>query len=602
MDFNRYLILFLAVLFIGCGGSTTEKKEAFNPSPKLIITQPPVANERSTVELVVDATDDKSIKSYLWKQSSGLPVTIINSDQSIASFKAPSILLSEGVQEFVFEVLVTDNEGATTRAELNVKVQPISKTPTVNVTREIVNKSGAFTMLNWQTDGEPITQVELVANDNQPYNIDVIDHNSASFNVPQAFEQNISTTFTLIIEDEDGNTARSTIKVIGTPVQSYFKEPRIIYEKENNIYNLSNKMSAISITDNYYNLEVLDYYDGNLVPNTDFQLSTVKGDRSLFIDLNKDGFIDALTSEPDLTVGKEYCRPGQWKKVLHINYGNVDGFSEPVVFLDFGCEGNEDFIGNLTDIKDINDDDNLDLKISRSWHLYSDISQSYEVDPTYDSNWVWLHADPYPTEVEKVLLDLNSDFKTDIIQINEIEKCPDNFARPFYVCGTLLWQQKQENNSYSEPIALDSSFGNYRNFRLADVNQDGVNELVVNFSQLVEVDDSFSSRQITDEAHWYQISQDGSVEMAVLDRISHFTDLYGRQTPYFVHINFETGTLTHYQYNQAVKRPVITEVMKLAPLGNEYDKPLLLDIDLDGDIDILSNADNKIYLFENTYQ
>ncbi|MCG7565816.1 hypothetical protein MHM95_05885 [Pseudoalteromonas sp. CnMc7-15] len=596
MKFYSFLSLLIVFLISGCGGSN-DKEEPTNNPPVITVSYQPLVNERSTVFLSVIARDDESIESYLWKQKSGLPVTLTNPNQENASFKAPSLSLLQGVQKLAFEVLVTDGEGAVASADLVVEVQPISRKPVVTVTEEINGKSGAFTMLTWDVDGEPIADISLTTDYQEEFNIKLIDNNKAEFNFPKAFSETVSTNLNLTIEDEDGNSTSKVIKVESSPVVNFLSEPELIYEADHKIVDLSDDFSSLIYYDDSYNLRSLKYHNGMLIENVDFDFSTVIN-FSLFYDVNNDGLVDALSDYKDYDSAKGYCMPDEWKSVIIVNYGYQGGFMGPEVIADLGCEGYPEST-TLMDVKDINDDGYADLKTTGIWSLYNELKNSYEPDDLYDSSWVRLNTDASSTEVEKVLFDIDSDSNTDIVQISGAEICPEYDRYDYFVCGTLSWRKQLADNSYASPKELDNQLGSYSNFRLLDVDNDESQELVVDLSSPIQTNSS--SRVLDTKARWYEVKEDGIAEANDFERISHFIDLYGTQSPYFFDININEGLLTHYEYNELLKRPVITAVIKLSTLDTEVRSSLLTDIDQDGDLDILISINNKIYLSENNY-
>jgi len=80
-------------------------------------------DEASKVRLEGLATDDDgTIDNLNWKQISGIPVSLINTDQLQAYFIAPIISTPE---HLVFELSATDNLGAINRSEVTIQVTPV---------------------------------------------------------------------------------------------------------------------------------------------------------------------------------------------------------------------------------------------------------------------------------------------------------------------------------------------------------------------------------------------------------------------------------------------------------------------------------------------
>lgn len=83
-----------------------------------------------TVTLQGSGSDaDGTITSYLWEQTGGDTVVITNTQSAQASFTAPSTLED---MNLTFKLTVTDNDGETAQAEVNVLVTP-ENTPEVTL-------------------------------------------------------------------------------------------------------------------------------------------------------------------------------------------------------------------------------------------------------------------------------------------------------------------------------------------------------------------------------------------------------------------------------------------------------------------------------------
>ncbi|MDH5259727.1 MAG: hypothetical protein OEX07_17065, partial [Gammaproteobacteria bacterium] len=66
---------------------------------------------------------DGSITAYQWKQVSGKSVSISNANSAIATFAAPRTRKGR-TRTLVFELTVTDNNGATASDQVTIKVTP----------------------------------------------------------------------------------------------------------------------------------------------------------------------------------------------------------------------------------------------------------------------------------------------------------------------------------------------------------------------------------------------------------------------------------------------------------------------------------------------
>jgi PKD repeat protein len=95
-----------------------------------ISNRPPVANagpdkavlQRTNVTLDGRGSSDPdgTIVAYAWRQVSGPPVTLSGANTSVATFTAPKV--GSGTVTLVFELMVTDNNGATAADQVVVTV------------------------------------------------------------------------------------------------------------------------------------------------------------------------------------------------------------------------------------------------------------------------------------------------------------------------------------------------------------------------------------------------------------------------------------------------------------------------------------------------
>lgn len=209
----------------------------------------PIANisvdEGTQVQITADATDpDGSIATYQWQQLSGMQVVLSDENTDTLSFVAPAV---NDVQTLVFEIMVTDNEGATATRQAQVVVLNLNQIPTVNAgaTQTVVENTpvtltataddpdGSIVSVNWQqTAGSQVT----LANTDQLV---------TSFTAPDV-NNDETLSFVITVTDNSGATATATTQV---NVQWINMAPQADAGADQNVDELSLVMLNGSATD-----------------------------------------------------------------------------------------------------------------------------------------------------------------------------------------------------------------------------------------------------------------------------------------------------------------------------------------------------------------
>ncbi len=127
------IILAFGISLSGCGGGgggyggEDSNPPPVNTAPSANAGADQSADEGATVNLSATGADsDGTIVSYSWQQESGTTVTITNADMANASFVAPMVAASE---DLIFQVTVTDDDGATGSDTVTVTVNDVSPPP-----------------------------------------------------------------------------------------------------------------------------------------------------------------------------------------------------------------------------------------------------------------------------------------------------------------------------------------------------------------------------------------------------------------------------------------------------------------------------------------
>ena len=113
------LVSFAIVACGGSGGGTSNSRPVANAGSDQTV------DERATVTIAATGTDnDGSIASYLWTQTQGTPVALSDANTVEIQFTAPTLIASETL---TFQLVVTDNEGATNSDSVSITVNPVDE-------------------------------------------------------------------------------------------------------------------------------------------------------------------------------------------------------------------------------------------------------------------------------------------------------------------------------------------------------------------------------------------------------------------------------------------------------------------------------------------
>ncbi|MEM1191592.1 MAG: S8 family serine peptidase [Pseudomonadota bacterium] len=125
---------FLTACGGGGGGGGGTSPPPVNQAPNAVAGSLDPVSSGDTVELDGSASTDSdgSITAFAWAQSDGPAVEITGVSSALASFTAPDVNVET---EFVFNLTVTDDDGATASDSVTVTVEP-------RVTAELVTVSG----------------------------------------------------------------------------------------------------------------------------------------------------------------------------------------------------------------------------------------------------------------------------------------------------------------------------------------------------------------------------------------------------------------------------------------------------------------------------
>ena len=168
------------------------------------------------VTLVGSGTDsDGSISGYSWAQTSGTTVTLNNSSTKTATFMAPQVAQNETL---VFNLTVTDNEGATASNSVAITVNKPNVLPVANAgADQSVYKSVSVTLAGAGSDEDGSINAYLWTQTSGT-TVALNDANTAmaQFTSPASTEIE-SLGFTLTVTDNAGASSDDAVTVIVSP-------------------------------------------------------------------------------------------------------------------------------------------------------------------------------------------------------------------------------------------------------------------------------------------------------------------------------------------------------------------------------------------------
>ena len=171
------------------------------------------ANAAEVVTLSAEVSDpDGNNISYLWQQTSGASVDIIDGNESEASFTAPTV---DAPVELGFALTVFDNLGASSTSSATVTVsdnlspqvdagadQSVSPGATVDLLGSASDSDGSVVDIAWQQESGSI--VSLSSNSTL----------DTSFTAPSANSSELTLVFRLSVTDDRGASVTDTVSVI----------------------------------------------------------------------------------------------------------------------------------------------------------------------------------------------------------------------------------------------------------------------------------------------------------------------------------------------------------------------------------------------------
>ena len=185
------------------------------PSVQLLNTN---VNAAEVVTLSAEVSDpDGNNISYLWQQTSGASVDIVDGNESEATFTAPTV---DTPVELGFALTVFDNLGASSTSSATVTVsdnlapqvdagadQSVSSGATVNLLGSASDSDGSIVDIAWQQESGSIVSLSSTST------------LATSFTAPSASSE-LTLIFQLSATDDRGDSATDTVSVIVTADQA----------------------------------------------------------------------------------------------------------------------------------------------------------------------------------------------------------------------------------------------------------------------------------------------------------------------------------------------------------------------------------------------
>ncbi len=173
--------------------------------------------ENDPVSLVGNGTDRDSTIKYFWLQTAGPEVKLTQPDTAISTFTAPAV---SQITDLLFQLTVTDNEGASSSATVTITVQPRPENaPQANAgSTQTVDERTTVTLRGNGSDLDG-TIVSSTWSQTVGSNIVLIDETTlnTTFTAPTVTEI-MNLVFELTVTDNDGLTANDFVTIIVQPV------------------------------------------------------------------------------------------------------------------------------------------------------------------------------------------------------------------------------------------------------------------------------------------------------------------------------------------------------------------------------------------------
>ncbi len=226
--YTLIIIFFLSACGGGGDGGTTPSPANVAPTADAGTDQ--TVNEETTVTLNGSGTDtDGTIAGYQWEHTSGTMVTIADATSASTTFIAPTLVATEVL---TFTLTVTDDDGDSSSDIVDITINPVNVTPTVDAgdNQEVfdltfVASTGTFdsttvTLTGSSSDSDgTVDVIQWTQTAGTTVDLDFPNDEEVSFTAPElsAIE---TLTFQLSVTDNEGAESTDTINIVVNKIDS----------------------------------------------------------------------------------------------------------------------------------------------------------------------------------------------------------------------------------------------------------------------------------------------------------------------------------------------------------------------------------------------
>ncbi|MGY5450277.1 PKD domain-containing protein [Agarivorans sp. MS3-6] len=216
-------------------------------------------NEQTNVALSGVASDaDGSIASYAWAQLSGSSVTLNDANSANASFTSPTLTTADTL---VFQITVTDDEGAVISDTVSVSVNPVNTVPTVSAgASQSVNEQTSVVIYADANDADGnIATYSWTQLSGTNVSLSTADKAIASFTAPTLLSSE-TLVFQITVTDNEGESVTDTLSISVNPINT---GPIVTTGADQSVNEQTSVMLTVNASD----------ADGNIASYTWTQLS-----------------------------------------------------------------------------------------------------------------------------------------------------------------------------------------------------------------------------------------------------------------------------------------------------------------------------------------